>query len=152
MAAISLGIVVVAGFFIYRSLFADPETVSSGAYFTTDDGQTVFTASMDHLAPFDHGGQPAYKACMFSTDEGQTKFVGYLERFTPSGKAKYEAQMADFLAHKTHVIPTAESGDIEVKKPGAGNPWVSRANINAAAKITEVQSPPGAVAEPVLPE
>jgi hypothetical protein len=149
--AMSLGIVVIAGFFICRNIFSGPDTVTEGAYFTTDDGQTVFTAPMGQFAPFDHGGKPAYRAWMFSTDEGKTKFVAYLERFTPSAKARLEAEMADFLAGKSHAPPNVGPGDTEVKKPGAGNPWISRSDFAVSTKITEVQVPTGAVAEPVSP-
>ena len=52
----------------------------SKAYYTTDDGATLFDDELDKSAPFDHDGKPAVRARVFSCDEGKTHFVGYLER------------------------------------------------------------------------
>jgi hypothetical protein len=150
-AAVSAVVVVLSIFLISRNFFSGPQTVTNSVYFTTDDGQTQFSDSMDRLAPFDHGGNPAYRAWVYTTDGGKTKFVAYLERYTPAAKARLESQLADYNSGKTHAPPSVGPADTEVKKPGAGNPWVSRADFQLASKITDVPTPAGGVAEPVLP-
>ncbi len=95
------------------------------------------------LPPFDHDGKPAARVWMFSCDGGKTKFPGFLERYTPQAQARIEAATQDFNSGKTHVPPVTNLSDTEVKKPGPGNPWVSRANYQEAQKITNVQCPDG---------
>lgn len=120
-------------------------TVMNKVYCTTDDGATTFVAPMSQVPPFDHEGKIAVRAWVYSCDGGKTKFVGYLERFTPQAKKRIESS--------TQAPGTGGSvgpGDSEVKKPGAGNPWVSEANFAAAAKVMEVKPPPGQSGEPVM--
>jgi hypothetical protein len=50
------------------------------AFYTTDEGATLFEDALDKAVPFDHDGAQAVLARVFSCDEGKTKFVGYLER------------------------------------------------------------------------
>lgn len=150
-AIVSFVILLGAGFFIFRNVAAGPPTLTNQAFFTTDDGQTEFLASADELPPFDHDGKPAYRAWTYTTDGGKTKFVVYLERFTPSAKPRLDAEMADYKAGKLRVPPSAAPGDVEVKKPGAGNNWVKKSDAQEADKIMTVVAPPGEVAEPVMP-
>jgi hypothetical protein len=129
-------------FYVVRSTFSSSPSAIS-AYFTIDEGQTVFVDTVDHFPPFDHSGQPAYEVWMFSCDGGKTKFPGYLERYTPQAKARMESALADFNSGKSHIPPAPNPNDTEVKKPGSGNSWVSRANYQEAQKITTVQCPDG---------
>jgi hypothetical protein len=148
---VALLVVVVASILIARNLFSSPPTITSSAYFTTDDGNTQFVDSTEHLPPFDHDGKPAHRAWVYSTDGGNTKFVAYLERYTPAAQARIESQIADNESGKSRIPISVGPADTEVKKPGAGNPWVSRANFAEASKITKIQTPPGTVAEVVMP-
>jgi hypothetical protein len=114
---------------------------ASKAFFSTDDGATVFVDSADRIAPFDHDGKPAYRATMFSTDGGKTSFVAYLERYTPDGKSRMETALQDLKSGKIKMQPIANPGDIEVKLPGAGNPWVNKSNGADAARIVNAKVP-----------
>ena len=129
--------------YVVRSATAPPLTMSNSAYFTTDDGQTIFVESTDNLPPFDHDGLPASRVWMYSCDEGKTKFPGFLERYTPQAKARIESGIKDFNSGKSQTMPKVTPSDTEVKKPGPGNHWVSRANFEEAQKITTIQCPNG---------
>jgi hypothetical protein len=129
--------------YIVRSATAPPPTMSTDGYYTTDEGKTVFVDALSHLPPFEHDGQTASRVWMYSCDEGKTKFPGFLERYTPVAKARIESAMLDFNSGKTHMAPVVGPGDTEVKKPGPGNPWVSRANYQEAQKIITIRCPAG---------
>jgi hypothetical protein len=135
-------------FYILHGSLNSPSASVVKAYFTIDEGKTVFTDTVDHIPPFDHSGEQAYKVWMFSCDGGTTKFPGFLERYTPQAKAKMESALADFNSGKSRVPPVPSPGDTEVKKPGPGNPWVSRTNYQEAQKITNVQCPDGSGGTP----
>jgi hypothetical protein len=143
-----VGAAIVVGMIVYTIHSLMPSDVYSKAYFTIDDGQTLFTASINQRAPFDHHGQPAYRAWVFSCDGGKTTFVGFLERCTPQAITRLDALQPDYDAGKTHIPPTPTAAETEVKKPGPGNPWVSRANYQQAQKIVNVQCPDGSSGTP----
>jgi len=149
-ATIAIMAVVVAGalFFTLRNASSSTSSmtpVMDKVYCTSDDGQTTFVGSMTNVPPFQHEGKTACRAWVFSCDGGKTRFVGYLERFTPDAKKRIESA-------KPSSGPGAPvgPGDSEIKKPGPGNPWVSRANFAAAAKVQEVVCPPGQSGEPTM--
>ena len=145
-------LVIGAAVYLMRNAMAGKNGPRTLAYFTTDDGATQFVESIDHFPPFMHGGKTAYRVWMYSTDGGKTMFPLYLERYTPDGLARITVACQDFKAGKTHVPPSAGRGDTEIKKPGAGNPWVNRANLAEAQKIIQFNVPPGADVEVELPE
>jgi hypothetical protein len=145
-------VVIAMAVYMMRNAMSGTSGIRTRAYFTTDDGQTQFVDSMDHFPPFDHGGKTAYRVWMYSTDGGKTSFPVYLERYTPQGKARISAEYEDFKAGKTHTPPTPSPGDTEIKKPGPGNPWVSRADLAEVQKIIRFDVPPNAAVEVQLPE
>lgn len=150
---IAASVVVIAlALYMMRNAMPASSGPRTKAYFTTDDGATHFVDSMDHFPPFDHYGKPAYRVWMYSTDGGKTMFPVYLERYTPEAKAKISAEYADYKAGKTHVPPNAQPGDTEIKKPGGGNPWVSRGNFAEAQKVLQIPAPPNSDVEVQLPE
>jgi len=151
VVSICLATVVIVGAIAYTVRSVMPSDAYTKAYFTTDDGQTLFTASMDQRAPFDHHGNPAYRAYVYSCDGGKTTFVGYLERCTPQGLKRLDALQADYDAGKTHTPPLPTPGETEVKEPGPGNPWVLCTNYEEAKKITNVQCPGGGSPEIQFP-
>jgi hypothetical protein len=106
---------------------------------------------MDHLTPFDHDGKLACQAIVFSTDGGKTKFAGYLLRINPGAKARIDSQMQDFKSGRTRSPPNVGVADVEVKRPGAENPWVSRANYAEAGKIMKPECPANATLEMQIP-
>jgi hypothetical protein len=140
MMASAMAIVVALAALGYtlRSATQGPPSAATKAFYTTDEGQTVFVADMSAVPPFEHDGKLAYRVWMYSCDGGKTKFPGYLERYTPEAKKRIEAARAGGGG-----AASPAPGDVELKKPGAGNPWVSRANSSEAAAVTNVTSPSG---------
>ena len=81
ITGITIGIVVVALVAILWQLRRDkPVQQVTKAYYTTDDGATVFEDDLEKTTPFPHDGGSAVQAHMFSCDNGRTKFVGFLEK------------------------------------------------------------------------
>jgi hypothetical protein len=154
--AFAIGATAVAWFFVGRGPIVGPQRASTNAYYTTDDGKTVFLDDLSRVPPFDHEGKPAYRVWMFTCDGGKTKFPGYLERYSPEAKKRLDAAVASASAQPTsadsHAHPAGVGpADIEVRKPGEGNPWVSRANMAEAIKVTNVRCPNGGELELVMP-
>jgi hypothetical protein len=134
----------IAFIFIGRGAVSGPQRTSSNVFYTTDEGQTVFVDDMTRVPPFDYNGKTAYRVWMYTADGGKTKFPGYLERYTPEAKKRLEAAAAAAAKDgDPHGGPGVGPADIEIRKPGEGNPWVSRANLAEAAKITNVRAPNG---------
>jgi hypothetical protein len=52
----------------------------SKAYFTVDDGESVFEDDLSKIPSFDRNGVLAVQAHMFSCKGGRDKFVGFLEK------------------------------------------------------------------------
>lgn len=109
-----------------------PKSVSkpTKAYFTDDDGKTLFADSVDKITPFDHGGKEAVRAYVYTCDGGKTQFVAYLEKMPPGYKpAPPVAETAPKAAPKNEAEaramaaaapPAAKPGAFQalVKKPG----------------------------------
>jgi hypothetical protein len=146
----SIALLVAVGAVAYTIRSVSPSNSYGRAYFTTDDGASLFSENVDQLAPFDHHGNQAVRAWVFSCDGGKTKFVAYLERCTPAGLQRLAAERSAYEAGKTHRPPQPNPDEIEVKKPGAGNPWV-RWSDPAAAAISNVSCPSGGVPEAQTP-
>ncbi len=146
-----VGVLLLVGAVAYIVRSVMPSSAYAQGYFTTDDGQSLFTADMDTPTPFDHYGRSAYRAWVFTCDGGKTKFVGYLERYTPKARDRIAQELKEVESGARRGSPSIGPADSEVKKPGADNPWVSRSNYQAAAKITNVQCPDGGQIEMVRP-
>ena len=119
------------------------------AYFTIDDGQTFFVDTGAKLPPFDKDGKKAVRAHVFMC--GGTRVVGYLSRYTEETlKAIEEAKEARKQGKppaNVHLLAGMGTTGLEVKKPGANNPWVKQADVKAATKIrvfrcTDGSTPP----------
>ena len=101
------------------------------AFYTTDDGATYFAAPADLIPPADWNGKTAVKAIVFQS--GGKKLVGYMERFTPEAKSALAAARGTKAGDPaTASAAQALGSGVEVKKPGAGNKWVSRRSAAAA--------------------
>ena len=128
------------------------------AYYTTDDGKTLFGHDPSALAPFDHGGKPAVLAHVYRCDGQQ--FVAYLERYTPeaikaAGQLKAASNVepgpnAPRVDPRAIQLATTPAGR-EVKRPG-DPAWVPVLG-GAGARITTVKCPhgKGSTPEPVTP-
>jgi hypothetical protein len=113
------------------------------SFYSTDDGATFFPAAADLIPPVQVNGKTACRAIVFTCDGGKTKFVGYLERYSPAAKAQLEAARDAMKRGDKNAAPAGPAaGDVEVKKPGGGNRWVSRRGP-AAADDLKVTPPPG---------
>src|ERR1051325_10021570 len=111
------------------------ELLPKQAWYTDDDGKTFFVDSAEKVAPFDHKGKVAVRACYYTCDGGKTKFLSHLERFSPQGKKAAEETLA-----KGYKLIFRQG--VQVKKPGAPeSEWV------------ELQSPKGQqVGRPTCPD
>lgn len=149
-----IAVAVIAGgalFYSIRSNTAGPPMPSSLVFATVDDGQTTFETDVTNLPPFEYKGKTAYRVWMFTKDGGKTRFPGYLERLTPEAKKRADEYYA---ARKTNPSGPRSApygpGDTEVKKPGAGNPWV-KATSPEGMQVTSVRAPDGGEVEIVMP-
>jgi len=106
------------------------------AFYTTDDGATLFTDDLFKLPPFDHDGQPAVKAFVFTCDDGQHRFVQYLFKYNDKLKQQLEAAHARF---------TMAPGLI--KRPGDAK-WIGQDDPRAF-KILVPKCPDGSGPGPV---
>jgi hypothetical protein len=145
--AIATTVVAVAALgYSLRSAASGTPTASTDTFCTTDEGQTVFVADALKIPPFEHDGKMAVRVAMFTFDGGKTKFPGFLQRYTPEAKRRMEAAMND-PKHGAAI----GMNDMEVKKPGSGNPWVSKGNLVESAKVMHVDCPEGKELEVALP-
>ncbi len=110
------------------------------AYFTIDDGQSVFEDDMQKSAPFEHNGAQAVQAHMFSCNNGRTKFVGFLEKLPdklpqPAGGGRGGAQRS---GHDPRLFAA-------LVKPAMNKDakWVSKLGPEGAAIIASVRCPEG---------
>jgi hypothetical protein len=147
VALLALG---ASGYYLTRSSLSGPATVDAVGFYSTDDGKSFFAAPLANLPPWDSGGKPAYTAMVYSCDDGKTRFVAYLQRYTPDAKARIQRQMEDNHSGKTHNPVSIAPADVEVKKPGSENRWVSSADP-AAAQIKTVTCLNGGIPVPQQP-
>jgi len=150
-------LLVVAGALVYVNGQNDTSSPAFGprSFFSDDDGKHWFVDAADKTPPFDHNGKTAYRARLFTSDGGKTQFVGYLERYTPEAIKKIEAAKRGEGEPKGRsvlsVIEELAISGTEIKKPGDGNQWVARGDLQAAPKILDVKGANNQPAEPVMP-
>jgi hypothetical protein len=157
VVAVTLVVIAGAGAMIYMKAFGDGAALASGArsFFSDDEGKHWFVDSADKTPPFDHNGKTAYRARVFSADGGKSQFVGYLERYTPEAIRKIEAAKRGETEPKGRsvlsVVEEVTLSGTEIKKPGDGNSWVARSDLQAAPRVFDVKGANGQPAEPVMP-
>jgi hypothetical protein len=98
-------------------------------WFTTDDGQTLFSAPADRVPPFLHEGKEAVRAYVFRPPgQPEKRQVRYLLKFTPEAIA----QMGGDLSFDQQASVAAALGGKAtlVKRPGDGT-WLSAADPRA---------------------
>ena len=153
-------VIVGATVWIYSSSRSGSEQqlLTTRTFYTVDEGKTWFVEDAERVPPFDHNGQSAVRVRLFQGKDGKP-FAGYLERYTPDAAKRLEAaKRGDYAAagipQGRPMLSLAEEMAIsgtEVKKPGPNNPWVRRADLQAARAILEVRTSDGQSAEPVMP-
>jgi hypothetical protein len=126
---IAAGVAVLILVFLTFRWFRNPAP-EDVAFYTTDDGATLFTDDLRKLPPFDHDGSPAVKAMVFTCDGGQHQFVQYLFKYSDDVKQQLEASHARDL-----IVPGL------IKRPGDGQ-WIEQ-NDPKAFKILAPKCPAG---------
>jgi hypothetical protein len=124
------------------------------AYYTTDDGKTLFSAPSDRLPPFDEAGKQAVRALVFRCEHAEP-FVGYLERYNPEAlrilsEVEYAAKHAkpgDPPPKNLAAAPNAQRNGRQVKKPGERE-WVDVSSPEGN-RLTKVACPKGGADRPV---
>lgn len=129
------------------------DSLPSKAYYTTDDGKTVFTDSSNLAAPFLKDGETAVKVVMMSCDGGKTILPAYLERFTPAAQKQIsEAGMPLSQMPPNMASGISSRGGKEVKKANdLKAKWVSLANLGEAIGVMTFKCPSGVRPEIALP-
>ncbi len=112
------------------------------AFYTTDDGATLFADSLSKVSPIDHNGHQAVRAHVYSCDGGRHRWVQYLEKMTEKEKTIAESPEQS----RSH------SFDPLIKKPGDSK-WVHQSDLTAPAMMIP-KCPDGmgsGVPQPVAP-
>jgi len=126
---------------------------NGGAYFTIDDGQTVFVDKTTRMAPFEKDGKQAVRAHVYMC--GGKQVVGYMERYTPDALQALEEAKAARGSGKPppNVGKLASLGTtgIELKKPGEAK-WVSGADGARAGKIRGFRCADGSTPNEIDPQ
>lgn len=101
---------------------AEPQ-VQTKAFYTVDDGATLFEDAVNRVPPFDYERKVAIRAYVFSCDGGRHQWVQYVEKFNDRAKRQMEG---------TEPIDTGPGpmAGILVKKPSTTK-WIGRDDPHA---------------------
>lgn len=130
-------------------------SVPSKAWYTDDDGTTLFADRPDLDTPFPRNGKQAVRAMVFSCDGGNTRFVGYLQRDSEKSRetlARLQSQSGS--KPNPMALALARSTGFEVKKPNASDKeWVGLEKPADYTKTQQVRCPDGSTNNlaPVFP-
>jgi len=117
-----------------------------GAYFTVDDGQTLFTDKALRMAPFEKDGKQAVRAHVFMC--GGKQVVGYLSRYSADAlQALAEAKAASQQGKPPPNVGKLSSIGMtgtEYKKPGDAK-WISGTESARIASIRAFKCSDGTV-------
>jgi hypothetical protein len=144
----TIAVVVIALIFIFwqtRSKSSATNAVNK-AYYTIDDGQTVFEDDISKAPSFQHQGAQAVQAHMFSCKNGKDPFVGYLERLPD--KLPAAAPARETRGHDRRLFISL------VKTPkNKSARWVPKLGPDGAAIIASIKCPDaGSSPAEVLPD
>jgi hypothetical protein len=131
----TVAVVVIALILIFWQSRTKTIVPPTKAYFTIDDGQSVFEDDLEKTAPFAHDGAQAVQAHMFSCNNGRTKFVGFLEKMpdkVPQQPAGQRSGRDPRLL--TSLVKTPRNKDAK---------WVLKLGPEGAAIIASVRCPEG---------
>ena len=103
------------------------------AYFTVDDGQTLFADSPGKISPFEHEGQEAVRAYVESGSDGRQR-VTYLEKWTAEARKRLDGPPGK--------PPPAEA--LLIKRPGDPTwcrpPTPGRATLSMVCRATRLRA------------
>jgi len=147
VTGLTIGIVVVVAAILILQNRKPHVSAPNRAYFTTDDGATLFEDARDRVAPFEHDGKQAVQARVFSCNGGKKRFVGFLERM-PDRKG---------TAAQPPVMEGRDprSFGAVIRPPNAPSAkWVPKLSPEGGAITAAVKCPDGgdAVPEEVFPD
>jgi len=108
------------------------------AFYTADDGATLFVDSMFKVPPIDHDGTKAVRARVFSCDGGKTQWIQFLEKYSDEDKRLLEG--TDAPSRSTFCL---------VKRPG-DHDWARETDPKGLA-IMNPTPPNGSANGPVTP-
>jgi len=111
------------------------------AFFTTDDGKTLFVDDVTKIPPFDHNGQQAVRAMVYTTDGGKDQWVQYLVKASDSEKQQLEKAGSD--AAQALVVM-----DLGMVKPPGGKTWLGPSD-QYRNFVTVPRIPPGIPQGPI---
>ncbi len=114
------------------------------AYFTVDDGKTLFAADGAQMAPFDHDAAEAVRAHVYLVN-GEQK-VGYLEKYTAQALARMQQAIREHHPALAQPMP----GDTLVKRPRDAG-WVPDTMDRADAIMAPPPSADGRGAREIWP-
>ncbi|MGD0461708.1 MAG: hypothetical protein ABSB74_04390 [Tepidisphaeraceae bacterium] len=147
-----------AGGYLVYTQWPQPRARGDKAFYTVDDGQTWFMDSIYKTPPFDHDGKIAVRAMVYSYDNGRKLFCPFVQRYTSDMKKSLDDAVAQAmydgkpLSSIALFNPRTASDGIEVKASGPGNDWVSRSDVDQAAKVLgSIRAPDGSAVDFVIP-
>lgn len=148
IGTICIVIGLVVGMLVLNRRYNQPTRarVITKAFFTSDDGATLFADDISKIPPFEHDGLEAVRAYVFSCDGGKHQWIQYLEKLDLAAKTR----LAAYDPVKTGKSPGRLTPLI--KKPGTGA-WISAADPKAT-DLMEPHCPDGmgtGAIVPVLP-
>lgn len=139
-----------AGAIVWEVWPLPPDPLPTKAYYTTDDGKTLFVDDAEQLPPFDHDGKPAVRAMVYSCDGGKTRFVGYLQKL-PEDALREEIRKTIAAGGDPKSIDDddiARKSGWLAKRPGDAK-WVNSKDHDKYVAVVKVACPDGRA---VLPE
>lgn len=152
--AIASIVIVGAGIAIVLQARSFNSASAGDAYFSTDDGATFFVADGRKIPPYDSGGKQAVRAHVFEC--GGKRVVGYLSRYTPEAVAAMEEAKKYKGTGKpppnVKALASIGTTGLELKKPGANNPWVRQSDVAKATQIRVYRCPDGSTPYEVSPD
>jgi len=155
---LALAMIVAVGGLIVYEISGDNRKVAGGpqlAYFTDDDGKTIFTASADQTPPFDHNGKQAVLAVCFTIDGGKTHWIQHLQRLNLAGRKALEEYKKRKPEEQDPIDLTRLNNEaLQVKAPGAPDQeWTQPSNYKKYIQIITPKPPAGSsgTIEPYTP-
>ena len=97
--------------------------IAGRAFFTTDDGATLFADSIDRDPPFDHDGKPAVRAYVFACGNGAHRWIQYLEKLSDDG-----AKQMDLIRNSPPGTAAGLDGHAWLVKPPGSGAWIPRSD------------------------
>lgn len=155
MAGVAIVGILVAGYFMFRTVRGDVH-IPDSVFYTNDDGKTYYRESIKLDPPQEKDGKEAVIARVFLVD-GEKK-VGYMERYSPEA-----AKVIKEFKGRTHNVegakgPPADLGKFigaqqtgrQYKRPG-DTKWVSTREREAFERIVKVVNADGTEAKQIEP-